>query len=528
MSRPVTSVHAVVWREIRTSTLVVTVLVAGVIEVGLRSFVASGGATGMAGLAPLVRNSAVAALYGRVASLDNGGVFVVWRLGTFLLLTVAVWAALCATRVTRAGEDDGSWDVLVLGRRRRAAVLRTTTLVLAEAGTVVGVASTLVMLAGAQTPRGSLYFGLGVVAVAWSGAVIGLLAAQVAAPRRSASQACLVVIILAFFLRVIADAGASSEWLRDATFFGWVEKVGAFQPSDAKALLLALAAPVLVAGVVWWLQHFRDVGGALFTHADSSAPRRFLLGSSWTFAWRERSSVWRWWTIGLAAFGAILGYLTHSLVSLAQTDPSYVALLDRFGFGEMVTAVGFIALSSVVMSVAFAILVISWISSAASDEVKGRLEVAFATGPRRATWLVSVVASALLAVTCVAATTTLAMWAGVRISGTSMSLLTVIEAVGSTLAIVPFIVGGTLLLVARAPRVAFAVGAVYVLVTYVVQALGPILKWPAFLLQIEPFHYLRGVPTQPFDLGGLTWISLVGVVVGVVGLWLYVRRDVAG
>ncbi len=528
MSRSVTSVHAVVWRAIRTSTLVVTVLVAGVIEIGLRSFVASGGAAGMTGLAPLVRNPAVAALYGRVTSLDNGGVFVVWKMGAFLLLTVAVWAALCATRVTRAGEDEGSWDILVLGRMRRGGVLRMTTLVLAEAGLVVGIASTLVLLAGAQTPRGSLFFGLGVMAVAWSGAVIGLLAAQVAAPRRSASQACLVVIVLAFFLRVIADSGASTEWLRDATFFGWVEKIGAFQPSDAQALIPALVAPAIVAGIAWWLQHYRDVGGALWTHADSSQPHRFLLGSSWTFAWRERSSVWRWWTIGLAAFGVILGYLTHGLVSLAQTDPSYVALLNRFGLGEMVTGVGFVALSSVVMSVAFAILVISWISSAASDEVRGRLEVAFATGPRRVAWLMSVMASSLLAVTIAAVATILAMWVGVRLGGTSMSLFTVVEAVGSTLAIIPFMVGGALWLVARVPRIAFAVGAVYVLVTYVVQALGPILKWPAFVLQCEPFHYLRAVPTQPFDLGGLAWVSLVGIVVGAAGLRRYARRDVAG
>jgi ABC-2 type transport system permease protein len=154
--------------------------------------------------------------------------------------------------------------------------------------------------------------------------------------------------------------------------------------------------------------------------------------------------------------------------------------------------------------------------------------VAFATGPRRVAWLVSVVTSALLAVVIAAAATIVAMWCGVRLSGTSMSISTVAEAVVSALGLVPFMVGGTIWLVSRAPRVTFAVGSIFVLVAYVVQALGPILKWPALVLQSDPFHYLRAVPVQPFDLGGVAWVSLVGTVVGALGLWRYVRRDVVG
>jgi len=215
-------------------------------------------------------------------------------------------------------------------------------------------------------------------------------------------------------------------------------------------------------------------------------------------------------------------------VSLAKTDPGYVALLDRWGLGAMVTGVGFVALSSVVMSVAFAFLAVSWIVSAASDEVKGRLEVALATGPRRVAWLLSVVASGLLAVAFATTATILAMWCGVRISGTHMALSTVAEAVASSLGLIPFMVGGSVWLVGRVPRLAFALSAVFILVEYVVQALGPTLKWPTLLLECDPFHYLRDVPVQSFDLGGLAWLSLVGLGIGSLGLWRYARRDVVG
>ncbi|MBW4030155.1 MAG: hypothetical protein HIU57_05685 [Acidobacteria bacterium] len=528
MSRPLTTVHAVVWRDIRYSALIVAVLVGAVIEIGLRSFVTSGGALGMLALMPLVKNPAIAAMYGRVDTLDTGGIFVVWKMGAFLLLMVAVWAALSATRLTRAHEDDGSWDVLVIGRRERASVLRTTIVVLAEAVVVVAVVSFLVLLAGAQDVTGSAYFALGVTATGWSGAAVGLVAAQFVAPRRSASQGALAVIVLAFFVRMVADATLANEWLRDLTFFGWVEKIGAFQHLDPLALWPALAGPALAAGAVTVLQRHRDVGGALWTHPDSAPPRPRLLGSSWSFAWRERASVWRWWTLALALFGGILGYLTHALVSLAATDPGYVALLDRFGYGAMVTGVGFVALTTVALSVAFTYLVFTWIASAASDEIRGRLDVALGTGPRRLTWLASVVMSAILAVAVAVTATTVAMWLGVRISGTPMSLGTVAQATLSSLGLVPFFVGVALLLVGAVPRAAFTVGSVLIVVAYVVQALGPILKWPTWSLAIDPFHYLRAVPVQPVDVAGLAWVSLVGVGIGALGLRRYVRRDIVG
>jgi putative exporter of polyketide antibiotics len=123
---------------------------------------------------------------------------------------------------------------------------------------------------------------------------------------------------------------------------------------------------------------------------------------------------------------------------------------------------------------------------------------------------------------------TLTMWWGVRLSGTSMSLRTVAEAVASSLGLVPFMVGASLWLVARLPRLAFAVGSVFILVEYIVQALGPTLHWPALVMESDPFHYLRAVPVQPFNASELAWVSLVGVGIGALGTWRYVRRDVVG
>ena len=525
MNSAVTSVHALVWREMRRNTLVIAALTAVIIETGLRSYSASGGAAGMIGLQPLLENPAVAALYGRISTLNTGGAFVVWKMGAVVVMMVAIWAALSATRLTRAHEDDGNWDIVVIGRRDRREVLRTTTLVLGEMGVVVAVAAGATMRAGGQSSSGSLYYALGILAIAWSGAVVGLLSAQIAAPRRAASQLALALVVLAFLVRVVADAGSSLEWLRQLSFFGWVEKIGAFDHVHAESLLPALAGPLVCVGFVWWSQDRRDVGGALYTHADTAAPRSALLASPWSFAWRQRQSVWLWWSLGLAVFGAVLGYLTHALVALARSDASYRALLQHWGMGAMVTGVGFVAFASTVMSVVFTLLVVSWVSSVGADEVKGYLDVAFATGSRRATWMASVVATALLCVVVAAVATVVAMWCGVRLSGTDVAISTVAEAVAGSLALVPFMAGLSVWLVARVPRMAFAAGSVLVIVTYVAQILGPVLKWPRLVLEANPFHYLRTVPVNPFNVGGFVGVTLVGLVIGALGAWRYARRD---
>ena len=70
-----------------------------------------------------------------------------------------------------------------------------------------------------------------------------------------------------------------------------------------------------------------------------------------------------------------------------------------------------------------------------------------------------------------------------------------------------------------------AAGSVLVIVTYVAQILGPVLKWPRLVLEANPFHYLRTVPVNPFNVGGFVGVTLVGLVIGALGAWRYARRD---
>ena len=165
------------------------------IEIGIRAYAVSGGAKGMVAIAPLLQNPAVAALEGRISALSSAGAFVEWKMATFVLLAVATWGAISATRVTRLAEDEGTWDQLVLGTTSRAAVLWQGVAVLAEAGLLLGFASSLLFLVSGAAVVDTLLFALGLVAALWMGAALGLVSAQVVAPRRVSSQAGASVVM---------------------------------------------------------------------------------------------------------------------------------------------------------------------------------------------------------------------------------------------------------------------------------------------------------------------------------------------
>jgi ABC-2 type transport system permease protein len=526
MSRAPASVHTLVWRQIRLPTVVMAALVVLVVRVGVSSYSLSGGARGMIALRPVIENPAVSALYGRVTSLASAGAFVEWKMGMFIALAIAMWAGLMATRVTRASEDDGTWDLLVVSRVGRQPALASTMMVLFEAGVAVGFATSLTLLSGGQRASDSVLYGLAMAGVAWSGVALGLLGSQFFAPRRSASQVALCSVGSLFIVRVLADGSPGNVWLRWLTPFGWLENVGAYHRLVTVWLAPLLALPAAAALLAWRLQRTRDVGAAWRTRADRSRARESLLRTPWRFAWRERWGMLAAWTVGLGVLGLVVGYLTNALVQLCRTDPGYVRLLKHWGFGSMVTGRGFIAEACVLFAVAISFMVAALLVSVGTDSYQGRLDLPLAYGTSRAKWLGSGVVTTVVATVVISMVCALATWIGVVVSGTTMGLRAPLEGMANALTMAPWLIGVSILLIALTPRFSFLVIAMMLTVFYLDAVLGPIMRWPQWLLDGSPFYHLHLVPVVPSNWGATLSLSLIGVAAGLLGLGVFMRRDV--
>lgn len=519
------STHSLVWRQILASTAVIALLLVIVIRVNEAAFYSSGGARGLKSVVALLKNPAISALYGRASSLNTAGAFVAWKTGMYLALAAAIWAALMATRVTRGAEDDESWDLLVVGRHGRGHALATVIAVLGEGGVVLGLVTFLTLLLDTPDPLSCLLFALGMTGVAWCGGAIGLFISQVVAPRRSASQVALIVVGLMFLVRMIGDSSYSAGWLRWLTIFGWLENLGSFQRHAPWWCLAFLLVPAIGASVAWKIQQGRDLGCARWTRSDRAAERTRLLRSSWRFAWRERRSTLIAWSVGLVAFGLIIGYLTNALVAFCKSNPAYVRLLDRLGFAVIITAKGFVGEVCFTMTLAVSFLVLALLVMLANDDQQGRLDLPFANGVGRLNWMLSAVVATALGTLVVSLLCGLSIWVGVEASGTSMRLWYPIVGMVNAVSATPLIIGVALLFITFIKRFAYISLAAMVALAYLLALLGPILHWPDWILRLSPFFYLRLVPAQAPNWGAIVVCSAIGVVVGLSGLYRFSRAD---
>ena len=514
------------WRQLRISALAIAVVLALVVRVGVSSFYASGGVKGMASMNVLLRNPAIASLYGRTTSITSAGGLVAWKLGMFMALTVAVWGALISTRLTRGAEDDQSWDLLVVGVTSRRTTLGTALAVLVEAGVAVGVVVFVALASGSQDLGRSLLFACALSGVTWFGAAVGVVSSQLVAPRRSATQVAIGVVGVTYLIRMLADAANSNGWLRWITPFGWQENVDAFGRTSSSWLAMLVAVPLALALLSFPLQERRDVGAASWTRSDRSLPRTALLSSSWRFAWRERRSTLAVWTAGLALFGLIIGYLTNALVAFCRSDPAYVRLLDHWGLGAMATSGGFIAEVCLMMAPAVALFAVTLVAMVASDGLQGRLTLPFAYGTSRLRWMTSSIVAALVGALAASVACALAVWIGVTLSGTRVSIVGPLEGMLNTMSVVPLVVGVTVVLVAWWPRFAYVVMASLTAVCYLIALLGPIERWPSWLIDASPFHFIHLVPFDGANWASMMVFAALALASAGVGLLRFSRADV--
>ncbi len=512
------------WRQVRTSTSVVALVLVGGVRAIVATYGASGGARGMRAILPLLRNPAVEALDGRVTTLATAGAYVQWKMGAWLALALAAWGALLATRVTRGAEDVGTWDLIGVAPPGTRRAFNVSVAALAVAAVVAGAATALGLVLGAQSLLDSVLYGAGIAGVVALGVGVGLVAAQVSAPRRSASQVAMVVLTVAFLTRVVADGARGVGSLRAVTPFGWIENLGAFQNREPGWLILLFAVPVVLVGAARRLQSRRDVGMAPFARADTSRAHLAALHSVGGFALRQRRPVTLTWAGGLAVVAVVMGYLTHSLVAFAHTDPAYVALLMRWGIGALVSVPGFVGELAISVSLALALFSLAMTAVVGADGLAGRLDVVLSAASRTR-WILAAWTSTLLAAVALAAVTGVFVWLGVLLGGARLSAGHVTAAVLNALVVVPLAAGFGALASVVAPRVAVVVGSALLALSYVVAVVAAPLHWPGWVSAASPWRYLRVVPPARAGVTATIVLVAIGVAFEAVAVVVFARRD---
>ncbi len=470
---------------------------------------------------------------------DTVAGYVQWRAYGFFAIVFAIWALASGVSAARGDEERGLTEaVLATGTSRADA------LVARFAAFAVGLA---VALAAAAI---GLYLGLdhahdavdggAVLAASALGMAIGLscysltlLVSQLVAPRLAASTAGVVLLVL--FL--VNSVGRSLDWLRP---WRWLSPFYYYDLSRPLApggtfdirgleILVAIAVVALVAAIL--AVAFRDVGAPLVRIPTPARPKTYE--PSKLILWRvavvrglyDRRAGLIAWTIGVATLAALFVVLTRSIVqpvlSITQLAPYFRSIIHGeiypsflgflwFGFAELL----------------FAAYAITQVARWSAEDGDGRLELALSQPSSRTGVVVERAAVLALGLVVIAAVGGVVLGIESQVQSIDVSTPKLVEA---SLLLVPFgmffaAIGAAL--ASRIPRATVGLLAAYAFASYFVQQIGPLFKWPDWLLNLSPFK-LYGQPlTNGLDVNGLA-IMLAVTLAGLGGsVVLMNRRDI--
>jgi ABC-2 type transport system permease protein len=520
--------RAVSWlavRQLRRGAVVVALICGGMSALVASQYQMIGGLLDESGIRALAENPAVRILSGPPVALDDPGGFTVWRIGTPVSVLASGWIMLAATRITRGEEDGGRWDLLLAGRLRMADVVVRCLAALVGSATLIGVAVAAGLLAAGTELTGAVIHAAGITCVALTFATTAVLAAQVM-PRRSAATGLTVAALgVGLMLRMIADGSHQLAWLAWATPFGLTARAAPYADNRIVPLIVLGAFPIVLAGAALVAARDRDLGDGIVAVPDSRPPRTRLLQSIGGFALRRAGRTTLGWATGIAASFLLVGALLASILELFQTNRRFAELAAAAGVALSVNVVAATLFS--LLAVPTGLYAAMRLAAMVADEEAGRWTLLFAEPISRVRLVsteIMVTVGGVVALHCSAA---VAVWSGAKITGAPLQLTDSLAGALNSLPVALLAAGAAAVGVGWLPSAAGAIGALPVVGGFVVNVIRQTTHAPGWVVDLSPWTHLAAVPDAPPNWAATTIFLFIGAILTALGVYGYVRRDLA-
>ena len=477
-------------------------------------------------------NTATIALFGPARALDTVAGFTVFKSFLSLSIIAAVWGLLTSTRLLRGEEDAGRWDLLVAGRTTRT---RATALGLAGlgAGAVIFFAATaVVIILTGRSPNvgfnlnGSLFFSVALVAPAVMFLAFGALSSQLLATRRLASVLGASVLGISYALRMVADSSTGLHWLIWVSPLGWVEMLQPLTTNDPTAFIPIAAFTAVSGAAAYFLSGRRDLGASILPDSARAVANLRLLHGHRTLAVRLLRPTLIAWSIAIFVTALLTGFVAKGAASTISGS-SVESVFTKLGAPGTGVAT-YLGVTFLVLSVLISFMAVGQVAALRTEEEEGRAEQLLVLAVARRSWLLGRLIIAAVGITVLAAMATLATWAGAASQGAELDLSAL---VGAGANLIPpgilFLGIGTAFYGVR-PRwtTAAAYGILgWSLLIEVVGGIGAVSHW---VLDLSVFHQMAAAPAVPVDWTTALVVTLVGLLMGALGLEAFARRDLVG
>jgi ABC-2 type transport system permease protein len=465
--------------------------------------------------------------------LGTLGGYLTWKYGAIFALGTAIWSILALTGTLAGEAARGSLDLVAatpFGKRRialekLAAHLTTLAFALAVVSVMVVVSSAAF---GDEALGDRIALGSGIAFGAWIGALalcFGGLAFALA-PLLGRGGAAVVAGLAMTLLWLASGLGVGGPLVAASPFHwtsGHIPLVGLVDWPGVVATA-ALGVAFLGAGIELFAR--RDLGvtaGLRMPRLPAAAlgvdgPLARALGDQLPRALA--------WGLGIGLWGALLASLVGPFAAELGRDSTLTAIFSSIFPGyDFATAGGWLQLYAEIFFIAVGFAATTFVARWASDETDGRLEAILASPLSRGRWVVAGGLAATISVGIV----TLCWIAGVAAGAGGVAAGGDAYAGSLSLGLFGIAVVGIGVAVGGLWRASAAaeVAALFVVATYLLDLLAPVLDLPAWVRDLAlTAHY--GEPMigrwDPVGVVASIAIAVGGIALGALGM---ARRDVA-
>jgi ABC-2 type transport system permease protein len=479
------------------------------------------------GLRAMAGNPIERILLGPPVAVDDPGGFTVWRTGTLISVLASGWIMLATTRITRGEEDAGRWSLLLAGRLRMADIVIRCLAALVGSATLIGVAVAAGLLAARTEPAGAVIHAAGITCIALTFATIALLAAQVMPGRSGATGLTVAALGVGLALRMIADGSHQLAWLAWATPFGLTARTAPYADNRVVPLIVLAAFPIVLAGAAIFAARHRDLGDGIVAVPDSRPPRTRLLQSIGGFALRRTARITLGWATGIVAFFLLVGALLASVLEFFHTNARIAELAAAAGMSGLGSVNVFAASLFSLLPVPTGLYAVMRLATMVADEKAGRWTMLLAQPISRVRQMsaeIAVTVGGVVALHCSAAA---AIWSGAKITGAPLQFTDSLAGALNPLPVALLATGFAALGVGWLPSAAGAIGALPILGGFLVNAIMQTFNAPRWVANLSPWAHLAPVPETPPHWAATIIFLLITGVLTALGLYGYVKRDLA-
>jgi ABC-2 type transport system permease protein len=476
------------------------------------------------------KSAGFVALYGPLHG-SGMGELVAWR-GGFIPVMVALFSVLTVIRHTRADEESGRTELVGAAAVSRHAGLAAALLVTFGANMVLALIQAPVMVAQGLPVTGSVLMALQFALAGWMFAAVAAVTAQLTSGSRAARSVALVVLAVAYVLRLAGDVSAigngATGWLSWLSPIGWLQHMFPYGANVWWPVLPAVAFSALLVGAAVVLAAHRDIGAGLLPARPGPATAAPGLRTPLALAWRLHRGMLFGWVTGFALLGLVFGGVARSVGDLVADNPDLADIFTRLG-GAGAVIDSFLAGTTGILGLIAAGYAVQAVLRLRDEESTGHAEVVLTTGTSRSHWLLSHAVFAFLGPAA-------ALAVGGVVTGLVHGLASgdvggeVAAVLGGALAQVPAVwvlAAVAAVVFGLVPRLApVAWGAVVACV--LVLLVGAALQLSQWVLDVSPFTHVPHLPGGHATATPFVVLTLVAALLAVAALAGFRRRDVPG